>query len=85
MSRFLRVDSTTGAILSTIREVDPTVAVLYAEAGEIIMAITSDTGAFVDDGAVEVDLTSFEIKTKVGGTVATGFESSVAEEITVPE
>jgi hypothetical protein len=85
MSRSLLVDAATGAILSTIGATSDEAAALYAGTGQIVMAITDDTGAHVNDAAVEVDLETGEVVNISGGAPATGFETAALQEVTAPE
>ena len=90
MSRFLMLDGTTGGILTVITESDPAIAALYAvqpdaPVGAVVMAITTDTGAHIQEDVVKVDLETGGIVTSADGEPVSDFEGSVLEQIDITE
>jgi len=83
VSRFLLVDNATGAILSTISATSEASALLYAGAGQTVVAMTDDRGAFVDDASMKV--VSAAIVTIAGGTTPAQFADLTLQEVTPPE
>jgi hypothetical protein len=82
MSRYLVINSTTSAILKTISASDEDVALLQAGAGEAVMVMADDTGAFVDDALLEVDVATGAIVTISGGTTPDVFADLTLTELT---
>lgn len=85
MSRFLVVESATGLISATVVGDEPEIAMLYASDGEHVRIITNDSGAFINDALVKVDLATGNIVYIASEiTKATGHESAGSNQLPEP-
>lgn len=71
--RYLVVDDASGTILSIVRATEDSVAILYMEAGSLVLAVSEDDGSFIDQGTLFVDLETLGVKLVSNESSVTNF------------